>query len=298
MTPELKLLKSHVLPDFPSGSSINYHQGKLYLVGDDAKNILILDKDYQPIDFKNLIDFPGKRIPKPVKLDLESSTFITLHSLEYFLILGSASTPNREMVILIPHSGSSLDMTQSQTVNDKRFMDQLKSKGLAEINIEGVTIIHHQLILANRCNLKNPTNHLVVTDLDFWKDDASVKISVSPIQLPEINSIPLGVSELCYEPLTDTLFMTLTSESTNNAYDDGAIGDSYLAWIKNSKSKIHNQPVLVDHIVNLSQVHVGFKNQKMEGLCVESIENQVFILHLVSDNDGGESVLFKLRLTL
>lgn len=118
MLPIIELLKSHLLPRFPSGSSINYRDEKLYLVGEHATDILILDKEYHEIDSKRLLNFPGKRIPKPVKPDLEASTFISPNGENHLLILGSASTPKREKIFLIPYPDSGLDVAHAREISD------------------------------------------------------------------------------------------------------------------------------------------------------------------------------------
>jgi hypothetical protein len=50
--------------DYPSASSIEYFDKKLYVMGDDATNLLILDTNLNIIDSIPLLSYPGKRIPK------------------------------------------------------------------------------------------------------------------------------------------------------------------------------------------------------------------------------------------
>ncbi len=76
------------------------------------------------------------------------------------------------------------------------------------------------------------------------------------------------------------------------------IEDSYIGWINNISSRALQKTITVDGMINLSKAHPEFKNQKIESICVEALDNDVMTLHLVSDNDNGESKLFKVRLTL
>ena len=46
-------------------------------------------------------------------------------------------------------------------------------------------------------------------------------------------------------------------------------------------------------MINLSDASNEFKNQKIEGICVERVSDDELLLHLISDNDNGESKLFK-----
>jgi hypothetical protein len=295
---QLKLERAFSLPDFPSGSSINFRKGKLLLIGDDANNILLLDSDYNPLELIKLFDFNERRISKPYKSDLETSTVLTNAGADHLLILGSASTGNRERVIIIPFIDSNLDASSLRIINSAIFSSRLRTSGILEVNIEGSTAIGNKLVLSNRGNRNNTTNHIILTETNFWEHQATVALTIIPLQIPDMIDIIPGVSELCFLAELDLLLIALSSESTNNAYDDGAIGDSYLGWIKNISKKITAPIVTVDEIINLSSIHADFKNEKIEGLCIESLTGEQLILHLVSDNDKGVSKLFKLKLNI
>ena len=85
MNPTLQLLQFLLLANFPSGSSINYYENKLYLLGDDARIIIILDTHYNVVDSLRLFDYPEKRIPKSQKIDLESSAIVTIAGINTLL---------------------------------------------------------------------------------------------------------------------------------------------------------------------------------------------------------------------
>jgi hypothetical protein len=295
--PKIELLNSTLLTDFPSGSSINYYRKKIYLIGDDATSILILDKDYQQIDSLQLFNYSGKRIPKADKVDLEASAFITIHQQEYFLLVGSASKPQREKVFLIPFTETGLDMKSLRIYDDDKFTDRMKRKGIEEVNMEGITIINDYLILTNRGNRKNQANHFLVTEVGFWREDRKVNLNIIPVQINASYDVP-SISEICYVETFDILLVTLSTEASDNAYDDGAIGNSYIGFINNISSKLNNNDLTIDTLINLSEVHADFKNEKIEGVCVESIHDNTLIVHFVSDNDNGESKLFKAKLML
>lgn len=298
MNAQFELLSSFLLPDFPSGSSINYHNGKLILIGDDANTIVVLGTDYEKIDEKKLYDFREKRIPKAVKTDLEASAFATVNGTDYLLIFGSASTELRKRVILIPLLASGLDMPRMRSVNDEAFINRLLANGISEVNIEGATTMGDHLLLSNRGNQKNTTNHFIITDIGFWDKPMDAAIRILPIHIAEVlNEVP-GVSEVCYIAAFDLLLLTFSSELTGNAYDDGAIGSSYIGVARMVSQKVNEPFLLVDSITNLATIHAAFKNEKIEGICVESISGNMVTLHLISDNDRGQSKLFKLKMIL
>lgn len=292
----MHLLISLLLSQFPSGSAINYRDGKLFLVGDDSNSILILTTDYQELGSIQLSNHPEKRIPKKVKPDYEAATFCVIEGQEYFMLLGSGSKANREIVRLFPVVNGIPVVAQSNTHNTTHFVENLLKAGLNEINFEGLTTFNDKLILSNRGNRSSITNHLIITTTDFWNVDTAV--TILPIQLPPVEGLAPGVSELYYEPALDILFITLSSEATDNVYDDGEIGNSYLGWIKNFSTQTHKPTVALDKMICLPEINKKFKKEKIEGLCIESVTNHTLLLHLISDNDAGESRLFKVELDL
>jgi hypothetical protein len=294
-------LKSQVLADFPSGSSINYHNSRFYLIGDDATNILVLDSHYQKTDSIHLFEYSEKRIPKTEKTDLEGSTVLEIDGLHYLLIVGSASRKNRKRIILIPFSDKGLNLTslKKSFYKTKTFIKRIGSQNIEEVNLEGVCLLKGNLILGNRGNRSNQSNHLIFTDPGFWdhQDDAKLvikKLSVLPGYATEI----LGLSELCYIEQMDLLLVTLTSEATDDAFNDGAIGNSYLGWISEASLKIQEEELVIDGMIKLLDVNPVFKNEKIEGLCVERIDGPEVFVHLISDNDCGESRLFSIKMTI
>lgn len=300
MNAAVEILQSSILPGFPSASSVNYYNDRLYLVGDDANNILVLDTSWKQLETVPLFNYPEKRIPKAVKADLETAVVLESEGQASLLLLGSASTDERKRMIRmpLPAAGEKNDYHRffPATYGDT-FFSQLKELDVDSVNIEGATIIREHLVLGNRGNNTRTVNQLIITNQDFWQDDQPKQIAISRLILPDANMRFAGISELCYIPGKDLLLVTLSSEDTANAYDDGPVGDSYLGWIENAAAKIKAPLVMLDGLLNLSASHPSFAGEKIEGICMEKEEDQALILHLVADNDTGESTLFRLRLT-
>lgn len=294
-TPNVHLLISLLLTQFPSGSAINFKNGKLYLVGDDANRILIVTTDYREIGSVKLYDYTEKRIPKADKPDLEAATFLSIEDLEHLLVLGSGSKEPRKIIRLIPLVNDTLDIAASKTITIANFITRVQQSGIEEINFEGLTVFNNKLLLSNRGNLKNTTNHLIFTVTDFWGHQEDAEIRLASLQIPPLRDSIVGVSELHYEKTLDLLLVTLSSEATTNAYDDGAIGNSYLGWIKNFSTKANDKTIAVDKVVCLPEVSPEFEKEKIEGVCVERVEKDAMILHLIADNDAGESKVFRVQ---
>jgi hypothetical protein len=298
LKPEVEVLNTVLLQDFPSGSSINFHEGRLFLVGDDATHILILDANYQRLESIHLFDHTEKRIPKIDKTDLEGSAIVTINGIHNLLIVGSASRKNRKRIIVVPFSGSGLDFKAPTHlfIKTKTFVKRIKNIGIDEVNLEGVCVLNGDLILGNRGHRRSQNNHLIITNEDFWNHQEDAKLEVRKLTLPHNTAELLGLSELCYIASMDLLLVTLTSEDTNNAFDDGAIGNSFLGWVTNAGSKINAEAIPIEEILDLSTVAPALAQQKIEGICVESLHGRDAILHLIADNDTGESRLFKIKI--
>lgn len=294
----IRLIKHCHLQDFPSGSSINFLDNHFYLVGDDSTHVLMLDNDYQPVKSIHLFDHAEKRIPKHEKVDLEGSAIMNEEGIYFLLIVGSGSRKNRKRIIKLPldnpTSGSS--EPYHTVIKTKYFIKRITDNGIEDINIEGVTLVDNCLILANRGNRTNEQNHLIITTNNFWEHQDTAKLQIIRIAIPGHQSGHLGLSEICYIQSNDMLFLTLTSENTLNAYHDGEIGDSYLGVIRSASTKLTGQDLQIETIFNLAEANTNFKGQKIEGICVESIADNSILLHLISDNDQGESTLFKVAL--
>jgi len=295
LNPTLQLLQFLLLANFPSGSSINYDENKLYLLGDDARTIIILDTHYQLLDSLRLFDYPEKRIPKSQKIDLESSAIVMIAGNKHLVALGSASTIDRKKILLVPLTAEgTIDHSKPVVSNSTSvFVDRLTNGGVKVVNIEGATVMGHNLILANRGSRNDPRNYLIITGEDFWSRQKEAALRIVPIELSGSHSEFLGISELFYVESKDMILFTFTSEGTNNAYDDGVIGGSYIGWMKNVGAKLKQAKLRLDGMIKLSATSNEFKNQKIEGICVERVSGGELLLHLISDNDNGETKLFK-----
>lgn len=294
MNTSITVLHTLLLPDFSSASAIIQADEELYLIGDDATCILVLDQDYGEVARIPVAEAPGKRIAKAVKPDFEAATVINWQGQSYLLVSGSLSTPQRCQLLLMPLPART---PLQRFPYPSGLLLQLPASGVEELNIEGATVIGNTLLLANRGHDGYPLNQVILAPVGFWEQSHSIDISVLPLTLAMPTSVFAGVSDLCYVPEKDWLLCTLSSEATASTYDDGAIGDSYIGWITDISQKLSSTSLVIEGWVNLAAASPVFNQEKIEGICVESIATDHLVLHLVSDNDGGESGLFKVRLS-
>ena len=285
----IKLLDKRELLNFPSASAVEFHDNKLYVIGDDSRSMVILDKTYSILDSVSL--FPGEslRIPKKEKDDLEASTFISYNGKDHLLVAGSGSKEEREVFFVFPLE----DPAGYQRIASHVFWQSLRTNGLETINIEGLATMKDKLIFANRAHRRQPHNHFIIADAAILNDTARASLHVVLLELENEEEIVKGVSGLTYIPSLDMLLFTASVEDTESTIDDGNIGDSFLGWINDFSAKAKEKKITADELVNLPAIHPDFKGEKIESVCVESV-GETLTLHLVADNDDGTSTLFKL----
>jgi hypothetical protein len=288
---KLKIIDTGVLSNFPSGSGLEIYKNRIYIVGDDAASVLIANKRWKEKDHIALFETTTKRISKKEKADLEATTLLTDVKNAHLLILGSGSTERRNQLLLINllnHSLTKVDIAV--------FYSRLKQNGISDLNIEGAAVVNDRLLLANRGNKTNPSNHLIETSLFFWQEQETAPIKWHTLQV-ETGDDPIGISGLCYSPYHEQLLFTTSMEDVNS-YDDGKIGRSYLGIIDNIYRKLDRpqETIKATKLIDLTITDKRFEGNKVESLCLQTERNNSYKIHLIADNDDGKSRWFKIRL--
>lgn len=279
---ETLILVKDTLLDFPSASSVLHHEGKLYITGDDATHILVLDEQFRMLHAYYYHTEKAVRLSKAVKPDYEASAFLQKNQL---LIIASASSRNRNKAFRIQlDSAIIIDYFSLEY-----FADKAKSKGLAEMNFEALEIIGDKAFIGNRGNLKSK-NALLITDTGFYKSSASF-LHKMDLELPK----ETGISGFSYDSISNRLYFTASTEFTASATADGSIGDSYLGWISNPLSAIDKTSVQADGWINLTKTDKRFAGMKIESVSTVNTREAV-VFYLVADNDDGRSHIFLLRM--
>ena len=288
---KVKFLGFKNLKDFPSGSGIEYYYDRVYLVGDDAPHILMMDKRWNEMERIPLIESAEPRIPKKIKTDLEATAIVHIDEVPHLLILGSGSREQfRNKALLV-----NLNTNAVEEHNLEIFYTRLKNEGIVDLNIEAATTVDDLLVLCNRGNKNTEGNCFIVTQHNFWKNQQDAEIRFLKMDIIADNEKP-GLSGLNYSAKHDMLLFTCSTEDTENSYDDGKIGPSYLGIIEGAYHKLYRKKIKPTELINLSEADEKFKNYKIESVCIQSEKRNRMRLHLVADNDTGESFLFRLRL--
>lgn len=288
---KIKLLDFKETTDFPSGSGIEYYNGQVYLAGDDASDILVMDKKWKGLHRIKLFDNFDDRIPKSEKSDLEATTVVYINEVPYLCIFGSGSRQqHRNKAILV-----NLESNNFTEYNIELFYARLQESGIQYLNIESASVVEDLLILGNRGSKKNGGNQIIITQPEFWNHPEDAEIRIIPIELENESA---QLSGLTYSEKNDSLLFTASTEDTDNSYDDGRIGESYLGVIENAYRKLYRKRVKINELVMLSEIHEIFTGNKVESVCIQTEKTGRLKLHLVADNDKGGSFLFKVMVRL
>lgn len=278
---------------YPSGSGIEYYNEHFYLIGDDATSLLQLDNNFNVTDSIQLYDSLQGRIPKATKPDLEGITVINDKENTRLLITGSGSLiPYRNIAWLIDPATK-----QKSEFRADSFYQRLSRQGLEVINLEGICAIPGYIILSNRGNKAYQKNFLILTSTDFLTNQSASSIHIIQINTNEDTASFKGVSGLAYAPGSDKLILTVSTEDTKSAYEDGTIGKSYLWIIDNISSKIKTDTIVPNRIIDLETIDSRFSGEKVESACVISKKANTILLALTADNDNGSSTVFKISIS-
>lgn len=266
---------------YPSGSTICLMNDLFYIMGDDASDILILNNKLVEVERVPL--FPKDeniRIPKANKADIEASVVIRKKGIDCILFLGSGSvSPHRDHAYLFEPESKSI-----RRVDFSDFYDQLRNQ-FAQLNIEAATMLGNSLALGIRANRSYPDNYIVLAIPGKISPEFRRKVL---LKLPVEHA---GISGMEYDGVQDILFITFSSESTTNSYDDGEIGESYLAIIQDAADQIQKNELYISSLSKLSDLGTEFKFQKVEAVSLTGDNRQLL---LVADNDQGNTNLFRI----
>lgn len=287
--PKLELVKAETLTSFPSASAIEISGNRLYILGDDAPYLLILDTGFRILDTVHYTQDTASRIPKPVKPDIEAAVIQggTL------IALGSFSDRYRKVVLHFPLADA------RKYRKEEYFEDRFFLRDIQQVNFEGLAVVEDYFLVAQRANLSERKNRLLIAQADPVRGLLPGRITDMPsliLELPDA-AVVKGISGLFYYAEKDILFFTASTEETASATEDGAIGESYLGWIKEF-TKRKSMTLKPDQFISLSKIASVFNGHKVESVSVQKGKGQELILFLVSDNDNGQSGLFKLTVDL
>ena len=212
-----------------AASALVCQEQSLWLLADDA---LVLQRYSLSGDWQaELILLPGTlpvdaKQRKSLKPDFEA--LLSLPD-DRLLALGSGSTERRCRGCLVE--------ADSVRVIDLSPLYQALAGHFQELNIEGGVVCRGQLLLAQRGNGRGWENAVVLLDLSRVLRDlengqlsAAALLQIVPLQLPELDGVPLSLTDLSVAP-SGALYFSATAEATESSYLDGACVGSVLGCL-------------------------------------------------------------------
>jgi len=264
---------------YPSGSTICFINDLFYIMGDDASEILVLNDKL--VEVERIPLFPKDeniRIPKATKADIEASVVIRHNGIECILFLGSGSvSPHRDHAYLFEPESKIFSR-----IDFSHFYDQLRNQ-FAQLNVEAATMLGNSLALGIRANRSYPDNYIALAIPGELSPEFQRKVL---LKLPVEH---IGISGMDYDGVRDILFITFSSENTSNSYDDGEIGESYLAIIQEAADQIQKNELYISSLTKLSDLGPELRLQKVESVSLTADNSQLLV---VADNDQGNTNLF------
>lgn len=293
----IKVEKTILLKDIPSGSGMTYLNDSLYIISDDSPYLFQLDKKLEVVNKIQITDGFNQisRIEKPLKPDYES---LAVYKDEERLLLygfGSGSVVNRRDSLVIIDIGNEKTI---KTYNLNSFYEKLGAIGGVEsrdnLNIEG-SIIHADILyLINRAN-----NSIYAVNIEsfnkYLRDEehlSTLEIESFKLEMPTKEGLFIGLSGGSVIPGTDYLLLTATVEKTLNWIDDGEILGSYIGLL--SLDELQNDPR--PFIVPIEEMGKPLLD-KIESITVfDKSEDSEISAFAIADNDDGTSKVFILEI--
>jgi hypothetical protein len=210
-----------------SAASALVCQGQsLWVLADDA---LVLQRYSLSGDWQAELSLLPDELPTDAKMrKRRKPDFEALLSLpgDCLLALGSGSTEQRCRGCLIEAG--------SVRIIDLSPLYRVLAGHFQELNIEGAVVYHEHLLLAQRGNGLGRENALVLLDLHQALRDlkdgqlsAAALLKIMPLPLPELDGVPLSLTDLSVAP-SGALYFTAATEITDSSYLDGACVGSVL----------------------------------------------------------------------
>lgn len=274
----------------PSTSGVVRSGNNYFAIGDNSPFLFTLDEDFNVVSKSPIHSFEnldGDTIAKIHKPDFEAMEMISESEI---IVFGSGSkSPQRDKFLMITLG----DTISVKEYNIASFYENLKGLPILdnqELNIEAVAFREGYLYLFNR------GRNVVFTFeyrelLKFFEGAISFPTpEVTLFKLPSINGIEAGFSGATAFTGSPRLLFTASIENTPNAYDDGEVLGSFIGVID-----ITNNTVASAY----RSVGIPDPSLKVESVVIhKEISNQATNIVLVTDSDGGKSMVLKARLEL
>ena len=286
---KITVLNNQVI-EVPSASGITKLDDKYYAIGDDSPYLFTLDSEFMVIEKSAIYpidDLDYGTFHKKDKPDFETIEIIDNNEM---VVFGSGSrSPKRDIFLRLLWNESPEFKTYNLTTfyNKLRDLEVLKDE---DLNIEATAYHDKHLYLFNRG--KNVIFNFVYSDLiDFLDDKSAFPIPlITEFNLPKISGIRYGFSGATAFNYKPYIFFTASGENTKNAYNDGVILGSIIGVIPINNNEVSSN----FDFVTIPNAELPLKVESVS-IDAQISERETNVI-LVTDSDGGESILLRCNL--
>ncbi|MBS1565732.1 MAG: hypothetical protein JST39_15195 [Bacteroidetes bacterium] len=292
---KVELLDFKELDNYPSGSGIEFYDDKVFLVGETAGELLVMNKKWKKPERISLAATPKNGSTGPLP-QFEAMTLLEMDKKPYLFIIGPGNNPAGSKAVLfnLETPGKEKGI---QVIDLDVFYGRLKSAGLPDLNMEAIAEVYDYLVMVHRGNAANPDNYLVITRPGFWQDQQNAMLQTVKIDFGAKAVKGMGISGITYSDFHEDLFLTITTDAESGGDDAG--GNSWLGVIENLYRKIGREKVRmkINELIDLPSADKAFKGYNFEAVCIQSEKDHSMKLQLVADNAAGRSFVFKVQVT-
>jgi hypothetical protein len=294
-------LKTRVtLHEIPSASGIEFLDGKYWLIGDNSPWLFELNDAFElgekhPVFPMDNVEKNGV-IPKSRKHDYEAMTSLSWEGDSALFIFGSGSKTKRFQGVLVRIKNVIHPTVAAQKFDLTDFYSTIREKAKlkeSELNIEAAAVLGDHLFLFNRGK-----NKLISIKVQHFIEYLSgrretIKLKVKTIELPEIDGIRAGFSGATADEKFHRIVFTASVENTADWVADGEVLGSFIGVLNLLSLKNHAEPkcVLIKNKQEILRV-------KAESIALQESSENSFRCLVVTDSDGGNSELLKLKVQL
>lgn len=281
-------MKINILNTFelkvPAVSGMEFYEGKLWMISDNANEISICDQQGNLIEVLHSTNLEINQLAKKDKSDFEASSIVFYKDTAFLLVIGSGSTElNRNQAKLF-----ALNSTLTLQFDLWPFYAQIRKAlniELKDWNIEALACFEERLFFFNRgTNTLFEVNQIVFFDFLEQKSNQLVCKSYQ-LNIGQLNGFDLGISGATIDEL-GVFYCTASAENTSDWYNDGEIIGSVITTFKVEELKSK-----MDLDFELFTMNDTLLPIKLEAICQTNEKNRFFV---ASDNDGAASQLYEI----
>jgi len=301
---KIKIDKQADVSAIPSTSGIECYKGKIYVVSDDSPWLFELDSNWQLKNKLTLKEYTldaNGRVPKADKPDYEALTIDE----NKIIVLGSGSkSPQRDFGYIIDIKSNEItEIVLTSFYSELKKLANIPAE--KEINIEALVATKKYMFIFHRGNNSENTAFRITKEefYSYFNNTLTSfpKVDILKFNLPSLSNAlgqeyVSGFSGACYFAEKDALLLTSSVETTGDAYNDGQILGSFIAYLPLKEFSDGKDLRKVFTPITRDDKKVI---TKLESISVqEVVDDSRLKVIAASDNDTGLSEFFALTLEL